>query len=51
MSEINHFKVFTMQDYVTCCSGDLTIGGWYDSWQLVDDVYTLHVKRIAVNDL
>jgi hypothetical protein len=40
-----------MQDYVAWYSGDLIIGGWYGSWQLVNNVDTLHIKRIVLNDL
>jgi hypothetical protein len=40
-----------MQDYVAWCSCDLAIGEWCDKWKLLDEVNTLHVKRIALNDL
>jgi hypothetical protein len=43
MSEINHFKKFVLYKIM-----------WHDVvviYQLVDDVDTLHVKRIALNDL
>jgi hypothetical protein len=43
MSEINHFKKFVLYKIM-----------WHDVvviYQLLDDVDTLHVKRIALNDL
>jgi hypothetical protein len=39
-------KFFTMQAYVIWCSDNLIIYEWYGSWQLVDDVNILHVKKL-----
>jgi hypothetical protein len=43
MSEISNFKVFVICKIM-----------WHDVvviWQLVDDVDTMHIKRITLNDL
>jgi hypothetical protein len=44
------FKFLTMQNYVAWYSGNLTINGWCGSWQLVDDVDILYVKRMDLSE-
>jgi hypothetical protein len=51
MSEIKHLKKCTMQDYMSWYIGDLIFGGWYDNWQLMNNMDILHVKRITLNNL
>jgi hypothetical protein len=37
-----------MQNYVAWCSGDLLIVEWCDTWQLIDDIDSLYVKKITL---
>jgi hypothetical protein len=37
-----------MQYYVAWCSGDLLIIGWCGSWQLVNNMNILHIKKITL---